>query len=185
MKLYLSLRQVMTICFLSCFLLLSAQENNKKSDSTKKATKELPLEPERTVAFSTDRGTWISLDVSPDGKTIVFDMMGDIYSIPITGGKAKRITEGLAYDVHPRYSPDGKSIVFISDKSGSDNIWTRELTTKEEKQITKDVNQNYFAADWSPDGDYIVGTKGRRNIKPYLYHKDGGKGAQLIRNQII
>ncbi|NAS32772.1 amidohydrolase family protein [Flavobacteriaceae bacterium R38] len=181
MKFYLSLRQITTICFLSCFLLLSAQDNDKKSDSTKKATKELPLEPERTIAFSTDRGTWVSLDVSPDGKTIVFDMLGDIYSIPITGGKAKKITQGLAYDVHPRFSPDGKSIVFISDKSGSDNIWTRELATKEEKQITKDVNQNYFAADWSPGGDYIVGTKGRRNVKLYLYHKDGGGGAQLVK----
>jgi len=181
MKPNISLKQVMTICFLSCLLYVFPQEGKKKLDSVKKATKELPLEPERTIEFSTDHGTWISLDVSPDGKTIIFDMLGDIYSIPIEGGEAKKITKGLAYDVHPRFSPDGKSIVFISDKSGSDNIWTLELSSGEDKQITKDVNQNYFAADWSPDGDYIVGTKGRRNIKPYLYHKDGGKGAQLVK----
>ena len=181
MKFYTSAKLVMITCFLNCSLFISAQNNDKKTDSTKKATKELPLEPERVVNFSTNTGTWISLDISPDGKTIVFDLMGDIYSMPISGGKAERITKGLAYDVHPRYSPDGKSIVFISDKSGSDNIWTMELATKEDKQITKDVNQNYFAADWNPDGDYIVGTKGRRNIKPFLYHKDGGKGAQLVK----
>ncbi|GLU44748.1 amidohydrolase family protein [Allomuricauda sp. NBRC 101325] len=158
------------------FSQLFAQE----ADSTKKATKELPLEPERTIAYSTKEGTWLSLDVSPDGTTIIFDMMGDVYTIPITGGKATQITEGMAYDVHPRFSPDGKSIVYISDKSGSDNIWTMELDSKETNQITKDSDQNYFSADWSPDGDYIVGARGRRNIKLHMYHKDGGGGAQLI-----
>ena len=70
-----------------------------------------------------------------------FDMMGDLYSIPISGGTATRITEGMPYDVHPRYSPDGKSIVFISDKSGSDNVWTMDLETKEQKQLTEDKKQ--------------------------------------------
>ncbi|MGM0581553.1 MAG: amidohydrolase family protein [Bacteroidota bacterium] len=157
-----------------------AQEEEEKADSTKKATKELPLEPERTIEFNTKEGTWLSVDVSPDGKTIIFDMMGDLYTIPISGGKATKITEGMPYDVHPRFSPDGKSIVFISDKSGSDNIWTMDLESEEMKQITKDDNQNYFSADWTPDGEYIVGAKGRRNIKLHIYHKEGGSGAQLI-----
>ncbi len=152
----------------------------KEKDSTKKATKELPLEPERTITFNTKEGTWISLDVSPDGKTIVFDLMGDLYMIPITGGKATQLTSGMAYDVHPRYSPDGKSLLFISDKSGSDNIWTMDLETKEDKKITEDKRHNFFSAEWTPDGEYIVGVKGRRNIKPHIYHKDGGKGSQLV-----
>lgn len=149
-------------------------------DSTKKATKELPLEPKRKINFTTDTGTWMSLDVSPDGQTIVFDLMGDIYSIPINGGRATTLTSGIQYDVHPRFSPDGKSLVFISDKSGSDNIWTVDLTTKKSKQITKDKKHNFFSAEWTPDGDYIVGVKGRRNIKPYIFHKDGGSGSQLV-----
>ncbi|MCR9228628.1 MAG: amidohydrolase family protein [Flavobacteriaceae bacterium] len=157
-----------------------AQDKGQVADSTKKATEELPLEPERTISFTTKEGTWISLDVSPDGKTIIFDLMGDLYTLPIQGGKATQITQGMAYDVHPRFGPDGKSIVFISDKSGSDNIWTMELESEETKQITKDSDQNFFSADWSPDGDYIVGAKGRRNIKLHMYHKDGGGGAQLI-----
>ena len=110
-----------TLLFFS-FIASSQESNEKKSDSTKKATKELPLEPERKVSFKTNQGTWLSLDVHPDGKTIIFDMMGDLYTIPITGGKATQITNGMPYDVHPRYSPDGKSIVYISDKSGSDNL---------------------------------------------------------------
>lgn len=159
----------------------NAQEaSDKKADSTKKATKELPLEPERNIKFTTNSGTWISVDVHPDGSTIIFDMMGDLYTIPITGGTATRVTEGMPYDVHPRYSPDGKSIVFISDKSGSDNVWTMDLETKEQKQLTKDNNKYHVAADWSPDGDYIVGTRGRRNIKPFILHKDGGAGAGIL-----
>lgn len=154
--------------------------SQKGIDSTKKATKELPLEPERKIAFTTDTGTWISLDVSPDGKTIVFDLMGDIYSMPITGGRATAITSGIQYDVHPRYSPDGKSLVFISDKSGSDNIWTLDLGTRKDKQITKDKKHNFFSAEWTPDGEYLVGVKGRRNIKPHIYHKNGGTGSQLV-----
>ncbi len=158
-----------------------AQENEKKKkDSTKVATKVLPLEPERKISFTTKQGTWMSVDVHPDGKTIMFDMMGDLYTIPISGGNATQVTKGMAYDVHPRYSPDGNSIVFISDKSGSDNIWTIDLTSKEDRQLTKGVNQKHFSADWSPDGEYIVGVRGRRNIKPYLYHKNGGSGAKLI-----
>lgn len=153
---------------------------SQEKDSTKKATKELPLEPERKISFTTDKGTWMSLDVSPDGQTIVFDLMGDIYSIPITGGRATALTTGIQYDVHPRFSPDGKSLVFISDKSGSDNIWTVDLTTKKSKQITKEKKHNFFSAEWTPDGEYLVGVKGRRNIKPHIYHKDGGSGSQLV-----
>ncbi|WP_224490156.1 amidohydrolase family protein [Robertkochia flava] len=165
---------------LMCTAPLLAQENKNAGDSTKLATKELPLEPERSISFTSNEGTWLSLDVSPDGKTIIFDMMGDLYTIPISGGKATKITEGMAYDVHPRFSPDGKSIVYISDKSGSDNIWTMDLESEETKQISEDKDQNFFSADWSPDGKYIVGARGRRNIKLHLYHKKGGKGAQLI-----
>ncbi|MCX2720463.1 amidohydrolase family protein [Lentiprolixibacter aurantiacus] len=175
-------RNPLIIIFLLIGLVFNgkALAQEKEKDSTKKATKNLPLEPERTVSFTTDKGTWISLDVSPDGSTIVFDLMGDIYSIPISGGKAEPITTGMAYDVHPRYSPDGKSIVFISDKSGSDNIWTLRLSDKEEKQISKDKKHNFFSAEWTPDGDYIVGAKGRRNIKFHIYHKEGGGGSALI-----
>jgi Tol biopolymer transport system component len=179
MKTNLFTKLFLVLTFLATTLV--AQEKvEQKNDSTKVATKELPLEPERKLSFNTQQGTWMSLDVHPNGKEIIFDMMGDLYTIPISGGKATKVTKGMAYDVHPRYSPDGNSIVFISDKSGSDNLWIRDLNTNEETQLTKDKNQKHFSADWSPDGDYILGVKGRRNIKPYLYHKEGGSGAKLI-----
>lgn len=173
------------LLFLLAFLLMvsvtaTAQDSIPRSEIDTLTTKGLPLKPERQISFNTDEGTWISVDVSPDGNHILFDMMGDIYRLAINGGKAEKITKGISYDVHPKYSPDGKSMVFISDRGGSDNIWTMDLETEETNQVTEDKNQNYFSAEWSPDGDYIVGAKGRRNIKLHLYHKDGGKGAQLI-----
>ena len=163
-----------------------AQEEKKAENDTtkdKKATKELPLEPERTFRLKTTEGTWISLDVHPNGQEIIFDMMGDLYTLPVTGGKAKQITSGMAFDDHPRYSPDGKSIVYISDKSGSENIWTLDLSDEdaEPKQITKDKDKYYQGAEWSNDGNYIFASKGIRTLKIHMYHKDGGGGIQIIK----
>lgn len=154
-------------------------------DTTKKGQttyKDLPLKAERTLKFNTKEGTWISIDISPDGKTIAFDMMGDLYTMPFSGGKATRITDGMAYDTHPRYSPDGKSIVFTSDRSGSDNAWIMDLESEETTQITKGSNEWVQSAEWSPDGQYVVVSRGRRNFKLFMYHKDGGGGFQLIKN---
>ncbi len=175
---------VLFLCSLG-FFTWAQEEEKTESDSTKekKATKELPLEPERKIRLQTTEGTWISLDVSPDGKTIAFDMMGDIYTMPISGGKATPITTGMAFDTHPRFSPDGNSIVFTSDKSGSENIWTLDLTDPEAEpnQITKDKDKYYQAAEWTPDGKYIIASKGGRVLKLHMYHKDGGSGIQLTK----
>lgn len=151
-----------------------------KKDSVKYTEyKSLPLKPARKISFSTNEGSWMSLDVSPDGQNIVFDLMGDLYTMPTAGGKATPLTKGLAYDVHPRYSPDGKKILFISDRSGGDNVWYFDLEKKDTVQLTKDNNQNFPSACWTPDGDYIVYAKGRLSIKLYMVHRKGGGGIQL------
>ena len=165
------------------------QEDTVKIDSVKKdkkKKKDLPLEAERTIKFNTDEGSWISLDVNPDGTTIVFELLGDLYTMPILGGKATKLTKGLAFDSHPRYSPDGKQIVFVSDRSGGENIWVAELEedTTVYKQITKGKFNLYQSADWTPDGKYIVGSKGKALLgipKLWMYHVDGGSGAQLTK----
>ena len=92
----------------------------------------------KEVEFTTDEGTWMNLDVSPDGKTIVFDMLGDIYTIPLKGGKAKPLRTGLAWEVQPRFSPDGQYISFTSDAGGADNIWIMNTDGSDSKQITKE-----------------------------------------------
>ncbi|WKZ59523.1 MAG: amidohydrolase family protein [Cyclobacteriaceae bacterium] len=172
--------------FMLFALLVSGQDDKKevKADSTKKETKkkkkDLPLESDRTVHIKSTEGTWMSLDVSPDGKTIAFDFLGDIYLLPFGGGKAERFTSGLAFDSHPKFSPDGKHLLFISDRSGGENVWRYSLDKKDSLQITKGNTDTYQSAEWTPDGNYVVVSKGRRNLKLFLYHKDGGGGAQLI-----
>lgn len=173
--------KLFSFVFLS-FLCQLGFSQKKDSLSGQEKFKSLPLESGRMIKFNTTEGTWLSIDVSPDGQTIIFDMLGDLYTIPFSGGKATRITNGLALDTNPRYSPDGKSIVFTSDRSGNDNVWIMNLETKETKQITKDKRGSVQSADWSPDGDYIVAAKGKRALKLHLYHKDGGGGTQLIKS---
>jgi Tol biopolymer transport system component len=166
-------------------LLPMQRETPDLSDSVKKDSldypkyKDLPLKPEREIKFTTKEGTWMSVDVSPDGKTIAFDLMGDIYTVPITGGKATAITTGIAYETHPRFSPDGNKILFTSDRAGSDNLWYIDQVKKDTVQVTKDKNGDVPNAHWTPDGEYIVVAKGRRITKLWMYHKDGGGGIQL------
>jgi len=147
-------------------------------------SKPLPLEPGRTAEFTATKGTWMSLDVSPDGSTIVFDLLGDLYSMPIAGGEAKRLTHGLAYDAQPRFSPDGKRIVFVSDRSGGDNVWILDVADGDTTELTRGNANQYFSPEWSPDGNYVVvsrasGTFGAAKL--HLYHVDGGSGFPLIR----
>ncbi|HEV8497539.1 MAG TPA: amidohydrolase, partial [Gemmatimonadaceae bacterium] len=120
------------------------------------AANTLPLKSARTHTFTTSKGTWISLDVSPDGQTIVFDMLGDLYTMPISGGKATALTTGLPYDAQPRFSPDGKSVVFVSDRSGGDNLWIMSLDKKDTVQLTKGNDNLYVSPTFTPDGKYVV-----------------------------
>src|ERR1700743_4031117 len=78
----------------------------------------LPIKPTRTVAFTTDEGTHMDLDVSPDGRTLVFDLLGDLYTVPVTGGKVTQLTRGIALNLRPVWSPDSRKIAYISDYSG-------------------------------------------------------------------
>ena len=152
------------------------------SDTSKieKKNPDLPMDPERLLEFTTTEGTWMSVDVSPDGSMIAFDLLGDIYTIPFDGGKATPITDGMAYDSHPKWSPDGKHILYISDKDGSEDAYYINLETEEEHKFAGDENDEMVNAAWSPDGDYAVVSRGRRNFKLWLYHKDGGRGIKLI-----
>src|SRR5206468_12737488 len=103
----------------------------------------LPLKPERTIRFTTDVGSWLSLDVSPDGQTIVFDHLGDLYTIPITAGKATPLTRGMALGAQPRFSPDGKRIVFVSDRGGASNLWIMSLGKRDTVPPTRERSQSF------------------------------------------
>ncbi|MCW3086713.1 MAG: amidohydrolase [Sediminibacterium sp.] len=159
--------------------LYSSVTDTAKRDTTFTEFKNLPLKPKRKIPLTTNEGTWMSVDISPDGNTILFDLLGDIYTVPATGGKATAVTTGMAFDAHPRYSPDGKRILFVSDRSGSDNLWYIDSEKKDTVQLTKEQSQDFTSATWTPDGNYIVYAKGRRIVNLYMMYKNGGGGVQL------
>ncbi len=134
------------------------------------------------VPIDTARGTWMSLDVSPDGKEIAFDLLGDLYTIPIEGGAAKPLTGGIAWDMQPRFSPDGTLIAFTSDRAGGDNIWVMNRDGSNPRQITKESFRLLNSPAWTPDSQFIVARKhftGRRSLgagEMWLYHRTGVEG---------
>ncbi len=143
----------------------------------------LPLTATRRIHLDTDRGTWISVDVSPDASTVVFDLMGDLFTVPLAGGEATRITSGLAFDSQPRYSPDGRKILFVSDRSGGDNLWTLDVETGDTTQITKGNGGQWMSPDWGPKGEYIFASKGPTRlgvVKLWMGHVKGGAGRTLL-----
>ena len=163
---------------------LSAQAPAAPGAPAAPPRKPLPLDAARHANFTASKGTWISLDVSPDGQTIVFDLLGDLYTMPIAGGAATRLSSGLAYDAQPRFSPDGKKVVFVSDRSGGDNVWTLSLDLKDTTQVTQGNNNLYTSPEWSPDGKYLVVSRSGglgAAAKLQLYHVDGGSGLPVIR----
>ncbi|HZB25436.1 MAG TPA: hypothetical protein VE379_04860, partial [Vicinamibacterales bacterium] len=136
----------LAILLLAATVILPAQALQEKKDDgpqkdEKKGGKDLPLEGARSVSFPTEEGSWMSLDVSPDGKTVLFELLGDLYTVGMGGGQARRITDGMAFDSQPRYSPDGSRIVFISDRSGADNLWIANADGSDPKAVTKEKTQ--------------------------------------------
>ena len=135
-------------------------------------TNTLPLKPTRIARFTTDEGTWMSLAVSPDGRTVMFDLLGDVYTVPITGGKAKRILGGNSMDVQPTFSPDGRRVAFISDRSGSDQLWIANADGSDPVRLSQLPAGSMSFPVWTPDGEYILGAQN-------LYHLSGGEGVRV------
>src|SRR6195952_2368424 len=150
---------------------------------------ENPPGPSKKVTITTDEGTWMDLDVSPDGQNILFDLLGDIYTIPIKGGKATTLATGKAWEIQPRFSPDGKLISYTSDKDGGDNIWIMNADGGNKHSITKENFRLLNKASWTPDGQYLVARKhftASRSLgagEMWLYHKNGGDGIQLTKRK--
>ncbi|MEH6702031.1 amidohydrolase family protein [Parasphingorhabdus sp.] len=141
----------------------------------------------RQAVINVDEGSWIDVDVSPDGQSIAFALLGDIYTMPIAGGKPVRVAEGLAWEVQPRFSPDGKRIAFTSDRGGGDNIWIMNRDGSDKRQVTKEEFRLLNQPSWSPDGRYIVAKKHFTTSRSlgtgeiWIYHVSGGGGVQLVK----
>ncbi|MCO4822805.1 MAG: PD40 domain-containing protein [Flavobacteriaceae bacterium] len=175
---------LIALIFIS-ILHLTAQEKDKKWDVSN---------PEgdwdfKDVALETDEGTWMNVDVSPDGSRVVFDLLGDIYIMNINGGNATALRTGLPFEVQPRFSPDGKTISFTSDAGGGDNIWVMNIDGSNAKQITKENFRLLNNGVWTPDGKYLVARKHFSSTRSlgagemWMYHISGGSGIQITKRK--
>jgi imidazolonepropionase-like amidohydrolase/WD40 repeat protein len=168
-------RALSLLAALAAFQPLSAQRGGGPRDPMQEG---LPLKPTRTMTFTTNVGHWMSVDVSPDGQTLVFDLLGDIYTMPIAGGKATALTRGMGFDAQPRFSPDGKKIVYTSDRDGGYNVYIMSLDKKDTTQLTTGKTNRYYSPTFTPDGRYVIVTRGTRL---YIYDIQGGTGEELVR----
>ena len=151
---------------------------------------ELPLvkeapESARTVSFETDSVTWMSLDVSSDGQTIVFEALGDLYTVPIEGGRAEALTRGMAFDSQPAFSPDGNRIAFLSDRDGTENLWIMAADGSDPSKLSAGGDRiEYASPSWSPDGSHVIVSRtswGLRTFELWAHHVEGGKGVRVTR----
>lgn len=142
----------------------------------------------REIDFSTSEGTWMSADLSPDGRWIVFDLLAHIYRVPAEGGEAQCLTQssGVATNYHPRFSPDGQTIAFVSDRQGQNNLWVMNADGSQPRAVFADKEVRVFEPAWSPDGRYIYvrrqdlrrGGGGGSGI--WMYSRDGGEGVEIV-----
>ena len=138
------------------------------------------------VAFDTDEGTWMSVDISPTGETILFDLLGDIYIMPAKGGTARNILTGRSYDHMPRWSPDGRQIAFISDRSGSDNAWVMDSDGSNLRRVSDDETWGVFSPAWSPDAARLVVSRRIGDAyELWSYPVSGKEGQQLTNGQEV
>jgi len=164
----------------------SLSHAEQKSDSPAWTVNQPPGDSQ-WVDINVSSGTWMNVDVSPDGKTLVFDLLGDLYSMPIEGGSPTKLTSGMAWDMQPKFSPDGQYIAYTSDAGGGDNLWVMNRDGKNAKQITNEQFRLLNNPAWSPDGQFLVARKhftSRRSLgagEIWMYHISGGKGVQLTK----
>jgi Tol biopolymer transport system component len=157
----------------------TAPQGGTEEPTGKSDDKGLPLKPERKIEFTTDEGTWMSLDVSPDGETIVFDLLGEIYTLPINGGQAEPVSRGIAFNSQPKFSPDGRRIAFLSDRGGSENLWIMRSDGTDLHQLSSDLSSEFASPTWTPDGQYLVVSRISNTAELWMYDTRGGSGVQL------
>lgn len=145
----------------------------------------LSLQPTRTLAYDAHEGTWMQPDISPDGKTILFDLLGDIYALDAAGGTARPLLSGMAFERNPVFSPDGKQFAFISDRSGVTNLWIANVDGTGLKRLSHDTSVAIYSSPaWSPDGRFVTVSRAVHAIlafELFMYDKDGGSGIQITK----
>jgi Tol biopolymer transport system component len=142
----------------------------------------------RDIAFATTEGTWMSIDISADGRWLVFDLLGHVYRMTADGGRAECLTQdtGVALNFHPRFSPDGTTIAFISDRGGQNNLWLMDADGRNPRAVHLSRDLRASEPAWTPDGRFVIVR--RQNVSPtadggdglVMYSRDGGEGVEIV-----
>jgi imidazolonepropionase-like amidohydrolase/Tol biopolymer transport system component len=160
-----------------------------ETDQAPKWDVNAPLGQFTTVDINVSQGSWMNISISPDGKTLAFDLLGDIYTMPISGGKARLLTSDIGWQMQPAFSPDGQYIAYTSDEGGGDNIWLMKTDGTDARAVTNETFRLLNSPAWSPDGEFIVARKhftASRSLgagEIWQYHKTGGNGIMLTKRQ--
>ena len=128
----------------------------------------LPLAPGRHLRFDETQATWMSLDIAPNGQTVTFELLGDLYQMPVTGGEAHCIACGMPFDAQPAYAPDGNSLAFTSDRDGNDNLWISNADGTNPRALSK-LNDNtvFISPAWSADGKSVYVSRFKPDINAF------------------
>jgi Tol biopolymer transport system component/imidazolonepropionase-like amidohydrolase len=179
--------RIVLVVMLAASWAVQTQDRQEGQGDRPAAPTTLILDRAETIEFTTDEGTWMSLDVSSDGHTIAFDLLGDLYTLPSDGGAATRIAGGMSFESQPKFSPDGKTIAFLSDRSGVENLWVANADGSNPRAVTKDRPtqdrpQLMLSPSWTADGQYLLVSKSRppeTTFGVFLYDKEGGTGVRI------
>jgi Tol biopolymer transport system component len=141
----------------------------------------------REIDFTTSEGTWTALDVSPDGQWVVFDLLGHISRMPIAGGPAECLTQesGIAINIQPRISPDGRTIAFVSDRKGQMNLWLMDSDGKNPRPVLIDNTSEYRWPSWAGNGQFLVTLKlgSQAPASLVMVHRNGGQGIEVLKGE--
>ena len=177
------------LLFLAFLALLPSSSGVSQEAAAAAAPEEDAGPPTATVSFETSEGTWMGVDLHPDGDRFVFDLLGDVYELPVTGGRATRLTSGTEWEVEPRYSPDGSTVVFSSDRGGNRNLWLMDADGGRPRALTDDAATRFADPTWTPDGEYVIARRRFTDTSSiglqelWMVHRLGGEGVQLTKKE--
>ncbi len=96
-------------------------------------------------------------DISPEGKRVAFSARGEIFTVPAKEGNTRDLTNSSgSKEMYPRWSPDGKWIAYVSDRTGEEELYLTSQDGKEEIRLTTDGHCHRYEPAWSPDSRKLV-----------------------------